>query len=804
MIENKLEDFVFQNYKLALKKVRNLIYITLSLKNLSEWQDCLILPHISLENDLTIYPSEVVKKESSKEHFYLMLENDSIDCLNFKMEIMSNKLNFPWIHIKITLFFVKKYVFNFAPEIKMTLLPKTDYASGVSINQPTYHTPKTDEWKSNDMPAAYVWNYYSGVETFVFVDFSNMNWMSPETFERFSVYECGSHPDGGFGLLNRGSSKVQVEIPANFKMNFDLFLSLDHRKEQPSEWEAIEALVSRCFKLIPGHIPFPRSNLRWHRFSEGCINDLMKKKLCWIDSDSPKYHAYVMDTSEIQRRKTIGRTDVFETMTLLDILPPWILHLILHKDRAQQEHVKNTSKGLIDFIDQSSNFLYNNIQIGESFPTKIVKPTKSSIGDSWYFFEPIARLGWFIILAPLISDDLDYSSCFEEMVNKAIEFTQHHNYEISAFYDPITFKPLKEELDRNPKRKQLLCSTRGEKDVNWKTIAKNYSCLGIYIYLLTQAYHFFNKDYYLMEAIKAAKKYMIFSPNELFWEPLEIAYGAAGLAELYRITEDERYLKNAYHQILNELRMFYWYEDNSFDWKGKRSNLGLVMACVGIRYPAMKENLESTYPWLIFLKLALRSGKTSLLPKGLLKFFNLIRINSFNYFSNVLPKELIYPDRQKSPCQFIPFEDLEMLETPSHFSDSQIFVPKGRRTGVLGREIYGAGEVIWLYLMFEALALCDNENIMILNLDLFDFLEMKVFPPKRLTFIAFNPFLKNQQGKITLKTIEHGNWMIKIKSLDYKEKEFSFEIDANQAKDGIMLEFEEGEVLSVELFEGKH
>lgn len=804
MIGNKSIDLVFQDLKLVLKYVGDLIYGTLSLKTLFEWQECLILPYISLENDLTIYPSKVVKKESSVKHFQLILENDSFDNMKFNMEINGNKLINPWIHIKMTIFFIKKKEFkNFAPEIKLTLLPKIDYISDVTINQPTCHTPKTDEWKSNDMPAAYIWNHYSGVETFLFVDFSQMRWMSPKTFERFSVYECGSHPDGGFGLLNRGSPKIRVEIPTNLEMNFEFFLSLDYRKESPSKWEAIEALVSRCFKLIPAHVQFPRSNLRWRRFSEGCIDDLMKENLCWIDPDSPKYHAYVTDTSEIQRRKAFGRKGVFETMTFFDILPPWILYLCLHKNQDQLNHVKKTCKGLNDFIDQSTNFLYNNIQLDDSFSSKIIKPTNHSIGDSWYFFEPIARLGWFINLTPLLLDDLEYSYCFKEMANKAVEFTQNHKYEISAFYDPFTFKPLKEVLDLNPDRKHLLSSSRGEKDIKWKTIAKNYSCLGIYIYIMSQAYHLFNNEYYLEEAVKAAKKYMTFSPDELFWEPLENAYGVAGLAELYRITKDELYLRDAYYQILNELRMFYWYEDNSFNWKGKRSNLGLVMACVGIRYPAMKENLESTYPWLIFLKLALKSGKTSFVPKGLFKFFNLIRINSFYYFSNVLNKELIYPDCQKTPCSFIPFEDLEMLETPPHFSGSQKFIRKGSRTGVIGREIYGAGEVIWLYLMFEALAICDNENIMLLNLDLFDFLEMRTFPPKRLNFIAYNPLPKNQQGKIVLKTIEKGSWKIIIRSLDNMKKAFYFNLHANQVDDGFLLEFEGEEVLFIEVFESE-
>ena len=244
---------------------------------------------------------------------------------------------------------------------------------------------------------------------------------------------------------------------------------------------------------------------------------------------------------------------------------------------------------------------------------------------------------------------------------------------------------------------------------------------------------------------------------------------AAAFAELSRVKKDLKYLLFARQIILNELRMFYWYEDNSFNWKGKRSNLGLVMACVGIRYPAMKENIESIYPWLIFLKIAIQTDNWKIIPQGIFKFFNLIRINSFYYFSHVLPEEFIHPPRRNSPCPFIPFEDLEMLETPPHFSPSQNFSPKGSRTGTLGREIYGAGEVLMLALMFEALAQCENQDIMVLNLDLFDFSNMDNFPPKNQMFIVYNPLDEDVVTKLRFNSFQEKKRLVRIKEFNYNE-----------------------------------
>ncbi|MFX1282966.1 MAG: hypothetical protein ACFFB5_04890 [Promethearchaeota archaeon] len=774
-------DLIVRDQKVSLKKVENSYIISLSIKKDKKWIKSLEIPLLTLENQTDLHASELIKLSSSK----IKVSKSLSESFSISTNISANEALYPWFHFHTTLIAKKDTTFiKRGPEIQLSLIPKiTDSKEIISINQPTRHTPPTNEWKSNDMPAAYIWNPQSGVETFFFVDFSQMEWMSPENIERFSIYECGFQRNGSFGLLHRIPLESAIQIPKNFRMVFDSYLSLRYRQKKPSKWEAVESLVTKCMRLIPGSVPYPRNDLTWTEFSSRCIDDLMKENYCWVGPRSPKYHAYVMDRAELKRREIHAKKHFFETMTLLDILPPWILYLQLHKDENQEEHVKRTCKSLSNFIDPKLNILYNNIEIDESGDFKIIKPAELTIGDSWYLFEPILRFGWLIRLLPMIEKCPTFLLVFKEMVNLTKLFVKNHNYEITAFYDPYTLNPLGKVLTTNPRRKQLLIKKLGEKDISWKMIAKNYACLGIYLYILIEAFSFFNDKQYLQEAKKVANKLMCFSPDELFWEPLELAYGVAGFAELYRITNNKKYLDFSKCLILDELRMFYWYEDNSFDWKGKRSILGLIMACVGIRYPAMKENLESIYPWLSFLKIAINTGNNNLIPRGLFKFFNLIRINSFYYFSDVLPTEFIYPPRRATTCPYIPFEDLEMLETPPHFSRSQEIFPKGKCSGVLGREIYGAGEVIFLYLIFEALAKCDNKEIMVLNLDVFDFDEMENFPPDEQNFIVFNPlkedvtcnisFQRIQSSKKEMKIISFENnkilTIINVKSLKYKE-----------------------------------
>jgi hypothetical protein len=182
-----------------------------------------------------------------------------------------------------------------------------------------------------------------------------------------------------------------------------------------------------------------------------------------------------------------------------------------------------------------------------------------------------------------------------------------------------------------------------------------------------------------------------------------------------------------------------------------------------------------------------------------LKFLNLVRINTFNFFSNVLPEELIYPPRRETPCPYIPFEDLEMLETPHHFSSSQKPSPKGTWTGTLGREIYGAGEIIYLYLMFESLAESTNASIMVLNLDLFDYSLMDKFPPTKLNFIIYNPLFESTKCQVSFHTKEYENYEIRIRSHCETKAIKHLTRARKELNTGIQFELNGGEILNVVL-----
>ncbi len=133
--------------------------------------------------------------------------------------------------------------------------------------------------------------------------------------------------------------------------------------------------------------------------------------------------------------------------------------------------------------------------------------------------------------------------------------------------------------------------------------------------------------------------------------------------------------------------------------------------------------------------------KRGIVLEGLLRFMDQQRRNNFSFFQNCSG------DRSNVAMAFIPFENLGTLEL-------------GGQTGNVGKEIYGVGECIWMYLMFEALGQVSDRELMLVNLDLLDSFDSKQFPPKRLNFMLYNPTAETRSGTITIPPAHGANFRI--------------------------------------------
>ncbi|HEY2351930.1 MAG TPA: hypothetical protein VGH83_05435 [Candidatus Acidoferrum sp.] len=241
----------------------------------------------------------------------------------------------------------------------------------------------------------------------------------------------------------------------------------------------------------------------------------------------------------------------------------------------------------------------------------------------------------------------------------------------------------------------------------------NYAIGGLYAWAAILANRLTGEAGYLEEARRAIRVLYTVPADRLFHEPQELAYGALAAAQL-GMQAEARYL------LYEELRMFYWYSDPS---QKSHEIRGMVQAAASILYPAFKENVEAILPWTGIMK-------RGIVFEGLLRFMDQQRRNDFYFFENC-------SGARAKASPFIPFENLGTLEL-------------GGQTGNVGKEIYGAGESLWMYLMFEALGKVADRELMLVNLDLLDVTSSKDFPPQKLDFILFNPTAVSRSAAITI------------------------------------------------------
>jgi hypothetical protein len=231
----------------------------------------------------------------------------------------------------------------------------------------------------------------------------------------------------------------------------------------------------------------------------------------------------------------------------------------------------------------------------------------------------------------------------------------------------------------------------------------NYSIGGLYAWSAILANKLTGESHYLDEARRAIQVLYTVPSDRLFHEPQELSFGALAAAEL-GMQEASKYL------LYQQLRMFYWYSDPSQKTHEIR---GMVQACASILYPAFKENVEAMLPWSAIMK-------RGIVFEGLLRFMDQQRRNNFYFFDDCSG------DRQKAIMSFIPYENLGTLELAG-------------QTGTVGKEIYGSGECLWMYLLFEALGRVADRELMLVNLDLLDVMSAKDFPSQIRNFILYNP-----------------------------------------------------------------
>jgi hypothetical protein len=543
----------------------------------------------------------------------------------------------------------------------------------VLLQQPTRNS--LGAW-GNDLPALYLLDQNVGIETMMYFDVGDMEWMGIENIPRFLIYRCSSisriERDGtqrlGVGLIaDQATGNV---LPAG-EVKFTYWLRQAPFSALLTEQEAVSRWMLSLLPLFEEKLTWPPCATSWKDFAGGTVSDLQNKAESQVEADGHVgLSAYVKQSSKLWKQPANN----FELMTATDVLWPSLLYLRLHPSSVLEAECKQLVDDLPGFYHPDTHAISNDF----------VRPPNER-ADSWYPFEN--GLIKYPMIASLTGSDevkrnfLDAFATAEKMAHK-------YDYLFPIYYEVSTLRA--------------------------QGAGTNYAVGGLYAWAALIASSLTKEERYRDEGKQAIGALCTVPADRLFHEPQELAYGALAAAEL-GLHEQANYL------LYEQLRMFYWYSDPSQKTHDIR---GMVQAAASILYPAFKENVEAILPWTAIMK-------RGIVIEGLLRFMDQQRRNNFSFF------EKCSEGRRSVPMGFIPFENLGTLEL-------------GGQTGNVGKEIYGAGECLWMYLMFEGLGEVSDRELMLVNLDLLDTYDAKQFPSRQLNFVLYNPTTQSRSATMTV------------------------------------------------------
>ena len=273
--------------------------------------------------------------------------------------------------------------------------------------------------------------------------------------------------------------------------------------------------------------------------------------------------------------------------------------------------------------------------------------------DSWYLYHPLSQLGRLAI-----DGDKQTMRLFSKSIGYGIKAAHHFDYKWPIQYDLRDFRVIQEARDDEG---------LGQTDVG-----------GMYAYVMLQAFALTDDKRYLDEARAAidAAKGMRF---ELNYQANLTAWGAAACMRLWRITDNEDYLRQSYVYLASFFHNTAMWESEIGHARHYRNFLG-VTALHDAPYMAMYECFDS---FAAFERLLKDSGP-DLDPAVRLLVSEYCRYaldRAWFYYPDALPVEAVAPKQR---------ENNGHIDRKLSFPLEDLYID-GQQAGQVGQEIYGAG-----------------------------------------------------------------------------------------------------------------
>ena len=314
---------------------------------------------------------------------------------------------------------------------------------------------------------------------------------------------------------------------------------------------------------------------------------------------------------------------------------------------------------LADIITRSiPSFVDSKINCLVRWPDGKCAPGPPDVGanqrymDSWYLYHALFNLGRLAkrTQSPALRDILGRSLLYARRV------AHRFDYRFPVFFDLDTLEVLRAEAREG---------AGGENDV-----------CGLYVSVMLQAHEILSDDWYLEEAMEAAKRLRGLGFG-ISYQLNATGFAAEGLLRLYLLTGNQEYLDLSYLCLANVL-------DNSWLWDGRYGNAKSYPTFFGIfplpdaPYLAAYEELEDSAKFREYLRLANDRVAPSI-RLLLAEYCRYVLDRAWYYFPRNLPREALAEHTQSGHLSrelAVPVEDLHDGWSPS---------------GTVGQEVYGAG-----------------------------------------------------------------------------------------------------------------
>lgn len=575
-----------------------------------------------------------------------------------------------WFHIEISLesdgFRIGVHG-SVEPQISLNLGDLPPYERGDHVWFKTLVENPTrwnNEGRGNDFPALYYYDPYLRAEFRMFFDMTSMSWMGKDTIARFYSYSCAfrrlydGKPSAEIGLL--AESQSGNDFPAGPQV-FSWYVSahdLDSEPTPPTEQEALQDLIQSCLPLLRSTTGYwPERSTSWADFAHGCAADLMNTEHSWGSDDAGEYLLSYVDgrsdawetTMAARGREYVGHEPCLEAAL-------WALSPI---DALQSAFPDGPYAGLQTRLER---FVRAEVRRERSSVLSGLAQTTMPMG-SWQYVYTLAEM-WFLFAD---RDDGELLTKIRQEIDAvAIPLAANTQYLFPLQFDKQTLRKI------GP--------------------GSAYAVSGTFALLMVDLASRTGEKRYLDEARNAIRTLVNVPIDAALQEVVLIAHAIDAADRLYGLTGESEWNEARKYFRAQTLRMMYWYEDKTSSRVAQASHLGMFLACANINYPAFFENIEADAR----LAATIHSEAD---PSATLQIIDYGRRTNFSFFPRCSP-DMYGP----MPLDFIPFEDVPILEGPND-------------AGFLGQEIYGAGFTFRAHLLWDAFASASDREVMVLSLD---------------------------------------------------------------------------------------